>query len=412
MFDHFYKKIDGFSQYDDQGLLLETLLTKLTQKDIRIAEIGVYKGRCTAMWGVIVSNWLTNSKEACEYHGIDTFDGSKEHAKNVDYFGITMNNLQPLVTRQLHPKLDVRIIKNDSVHQASSYPDNYFDIVYIDASHEYKDVVADIKAWTKKVKVGGFLCGDDYVKGWEGVIRAVDLFVRSSQKFRDFTKVGNQQWFVRRVIPEKKKLVVNSSSTKQICIGDSMDDINLEELQKYLRWAPNDQYKHITQPAGIEHYKLLSHIARQLHGGSVVIDLGTSIGSNALSMAYENHTIKVITYDFENRFPKNQLTMLNMSNIEFVHKNGVEFVEKFLDSPMILLDIEPHDGLQEEIFIERLSEAGYRGIVVCNDIHDNINMEYFWENVEQKKIDATRFGHWCGTGIIVFDPAYMDVIMD
>ena len=36
-----------------------------------------------------------------------------------------------------------------------------FGVVYIDASHIYPDIVADIKAWWPLVKKGGYLCGHD-----------------------------------------------------------------------------------------------------------------------------------------------------------------------------------------------------------------------------------------------------------
>jgi len=54
--------------------------------------------------------------------------------------------------------------------------DATFDFVYIDASHEYESVLADIKAYAKLVKPGGFLIGDDYFQNWPGVIKAVDEF--------------------------------------------------------------------------------------------------------------------------------------------------------------------------------------------------------------------------------------------
>lgn len=37
------------------------------------------------------------------------------------------------------------------------------DLVYIDASHDYEDVVADVEAWLPVVRKGGVLFGDDYL---------------------------------------------------------------------------------------------------------------------------------------------------------------------------------------------------------------------------------------------------------
>jgi hypothetical protein len=48
--EHFFQDIDGWSQMTDQGALLETVLEHLSVGDkLRIAEIGVYNGRMTAM---------------------------------------------------------------------------------------------------------------------------------------------------------------------------------------------------------------------------------------------------------------------------------------------------------------------------------------------------------------------------
>lgn len=180
--EHFYYKINGWSNEGDQGNLLKNSLSLINNKDnIRIAEIGVYQGRCTSMWNVI----LSNSKINYEYFAIDHFKGSIEHDKNIDYYGITLNNLNPIIDK-------VKIIKNDSLTESKNYEDGYFDIVYIDASHEYEFVIEDIKHWLPKVKKGGILCGDDYINGWPGVIKAVDEVFGN-----DVNVLGKQQWWVK-----------------------------------------------------------------------------------------------------------------------------------------------------------------------------------------------------------------------
>ena len=169
----------------DQGELLETVLSNLDSTDeIRIAEIGVYKGRMTAMWNVILIN-----RDLCyEYRAIDHFLGSPEHEKGVDYFELAMRNLAPLTKENDF----LTVIANDSLSEVAKYPDNHFDIVYIDAAHEYEPVKADIDAWLPKVKVGGIICGDDYVAGWPGVVQAVN------EAFPAINRVGGQQWWVKK----------------------------------------------------------------------------------------------------------------------------------------------------------------------------------------------------------------------
>lgn len=68
-----------------------------------------------------------------------------------------------------------RIMRLPSVAAAKEFPDRFFDMVFIDACHEYRSVISDISAWVGKVRPGGILCGHDYEKGWQDhVIKAHD----------------------------------------------------------------------------------------------------------------------------------------------------------------------------------------------------------------------------------------------
>jgi len=56
------------------------------------------------------------------------------------------------------------------------YPNNYFDFIYIDASHAYKNVKIDCDCWYPKLKSNGIIGGHDYFY-YSGCRRAVDEFV-------------------------------------------------------------------------------------------------------------------------------------------------------------------------------------------------------------------------------------------
>jgi len=66
----------------------------------------------------------------------------------------------------------LRVLRLLSVEASTLFPDEYFDMVYIDAFHTYKAVTQDIEAWFPKVKIGGILGGHDYNK--KAVQRAVN----------------------------------------------------------------------------------------------------------------------------------------------------------------------------------------------------------------------------------------------
>jgi predicted O-methyltransferase YrrM len=181
--EHFWQTIEGWSQFTDQGILLGRILP--TSDYVRIAEVGVYCGRGTAMWTVE----LLNRSLKFDYFAIDHFKGSVEHEKR-DFYEEALRNLAPVLPH-------VNILKMNSRDAARSFPDQHFDIVYIDASHDYRSVKRDVDTWYPKVRVGGYIAGDDYIAGWPGVVGAVDAFL--SQNSLSLIRVGEQQWAAQKL---------------------------------------------------------------------------------------------------------------------------------------------------------------------------------------------------------------------
>ena len=58
-------------------------------------------------------------------------------------------------------------VANLSTLAAGFFPNEYFDFIYIDANHEYDEVVKDLDAWWPKVKSGGLFSGDDWIEGFK-----------------------------------------------------------------------------------------------------------------------------------------------------------------------------------------------------------------------------------------------------
>ena len=135
----------------------------IDKKELKICEIGSYKGESTFLFAA--SNIFT------EIHCIDPFVG--------DFDDSDITNNWDEVKREFWT--NTRYFNNIKLHQdfsynmASKFPDNYFDVVYIDGSHDYEDVKQDIELFLPKISKNGIISGHDYTPEiWGGVIQAVD----------------------------------------------------------------------------------------------------------------------------------------------------------------------------------------------------------------------------------------------
>ena len=109
-------------------------------------------------------------------------------------------------------KYNCKIIKDYSLNAVKNFADNSIDFVYIDGNHSFPFVVNDIYEWSKKVKPGGIIAGDDYVRskrqkeGTHHVIQAVNGYTKAYQirpwfilgltaKIPDLKRDVSRSWF-------------------------------------------------------------------------------------------------------------------------------------------------------------------------------------------------------------------------
>jgi predicted O-methyltransferase YrrM len=148
---------------------LEFLAT-LAQRYKNILEVGAWTGRSTLALAdntlgkvTAVDTWEGSSngdlKDVLERNGKNwawkEFQKNTEHVKNISRLWMESTKAAK-INRALH---------------------NKFDMVFIDASHDYESVKADIMAWLPTVIEGGLICGHDYTTERDhcaGVIKAVD----------------------------------------------------------------------------------------------------------------------------------------------------------------------------------------------------------------------------------------------
>lgn len=67
----------------------------------------------------------------------------------------------------------VNLLRCRSVQAARMFDDGSLFFVFIDGSHHYADVEADLWEWGPKVMKGGIFAGHDHTESFPGVVRAV-----------------------------------------------------------------------------------------------------------------------------------------------------------------------------------------------------------------------------------------------
>lgn len=167
---------DGFSRHFRTGKLLDGLVhfyqsLRLEERRL-VAEIGCAKGEssevavqyCDRL--LCVENW-----------------GPGFEAGRSDFFG------------RMACYHNWSLLRIPSVDAAGLLADGILSGAYIDAMHDYPNVKADIQAWIRKIRPGGWIGGHDYDfyhPGHVGVVEAVNELLGGPQE-----RFPDDSWLVR-----------------------------------------------------------------------------------------------------------------------------------------------------------------------------------------------------------------------
>jgi predicted O-methyltransferase YrrM len=184
--------------------------------------------------------------------------------------------------------------------------------------------------------------------------------------------------------------------------NDLLDNFNMKNFE----YLVTPTYYNLK--SGEQEYKLYSYLTT-FFNNTVILDIGTSHGTSAVALSH-NCSNKIISYDIIDCIRNSNHLIYTKQNIEFRIKNILEDLNtEFLNNiKIIMIDID-HYGEMEKKIIERLNELKFSGIIILDDVFnhpDNYikeSMKKLWDNITQKKIDVTKYGHWSGTGLILMN---------
>lgn len=151
--EHIYYRPEFGENWFTYPQLYQTIVKKFPSGS-KFVEIGSWKGKSSAFMAVEIAN----SGKQIDFYCIDTFEGSVEHQNNPELphlYDIFKSNMKTVEDYYQDMKMT-------SMEAVNKFDDESIDFVFIDGSHEYKDIKDDIIHWLPKVKKGGVLAGHDY----------------------------------------------------------------------------------------------------------------------------------------------------------------------------------------------------------------------------------------------------------
>lgn len=165
--------------YSDHPIF-EQLFTE--RRPRQVLEVGSLLGASAIHMGKLMHQHRIDGNITC----VDTFLGSCEHylksrglwrrmlaSGRYNFFDEFLGNVEQAGVSDV-----VTPFVQTSTNAARLFRDIglRFDLIYLDASHEYVDVLADLRAWYPLLAPGGVLVGDDFEDPWYDIIRAVMEF--------------------------------------------------------------------------------------------------------------------------------------------------------------------------------------------------------------------------------------------
>ncbi len=179
----------------------------------------------------------------------------------------------------------------------------------------------------------------------------------------------------------------------------AVKDMNLSDISHY-QLADGADFSE----AGIEAYKFYAYISTLVNNCNI-LEVGTRFGRSALALAF-NEKNNVLSFDILEQGASD----IKRSNLKCVIGNFMDYGIDWNDIDIIMIDVDPHDGIKEREFMEYLKNQKWEGILILDDILPNwpviipgadpVAMNKWWNEITEEKYDVSDVGHFSGTGIV------------
>jgi hypothetical protein len=186
-----YTQIPGWYEHID----LNTEMVNKAKGGEIFVEVGSWLGRSTASLAQIIKD----SGKPIKFYAVDWWKGSPGDAAFDDVLRATNGDAYPLYCSNIE-NCGVRDYVTDlrmtTLEGAAMFDDNSVDYLYLDASHDYNSVKADLLAWLPKMKKTSVISGHDL--SCPGVYNALKEIL---PKYRKYIGSTSQDTWIYNISP-------------------------------------------------------------------------------------------------------------------------------------------------------------------------------------------------------------------
>ena len=392
-----WKDIEGYFSYTN----LYDIALKYCPDNSIFVEIGSWMGRSTCYMG----EGIKNSQKNIKFYAIDTWEGSEEPQHKETIEKLKNQKLSLFDTFNFHLKSCevseyVTPFQTTSLTAAEQFEDNSLDFVHIDASHDYENVLEDIRAWYPKIKPGGFLTGDDYVINWGGVIRAVNEYFTN----KSVLLLDRQDGTISKVWIHQKQGEKMDITLYAICKNEEKNvEKFIENSKKFshtvvVDTGSTDKTVELLKEAGIEVYEHPQtreefdfSVARNQALSYVKTDWAFSLDFNENIDDLFSDGLSVIAGEFtgfnHERYDKvgeEEPTKSNEIHIRFHRTKNYTWVNAVHETPMFL----PTEDYLNEVSVDTT-------IKITKKINQTIDKQLFYLSICEREYKKNSNNWYC-----------------